>query len=368
MTGVDLARERLLTFAKQEAAGESPLYEHLAQAAGADDEVAALLTAAAPEQARATLFFAATHRLVIAEPTSELAYYYPSVGGDRGVDDGTWPTFRAFVLDRAERLRELIATRATQTNEVRRAALLYPALVAIGKQAGGPLGLLEVGTSAGLLLGVDRYGYRYQLAGGEQVSTGPAKAALVLTSQLGIAEGAKKPALPRKLAIGAKLGLDPRPVDLGDEEQLAWLEACIWADQVDRIRLLNTAARVQAADPPELITGDAVEDLAAAAARIPTELPLVVLTSHALPYLDAGRRGAFIAALAELAASRPLWWLSQEVYETCLHALLPGRTDLALAEAGTATLGLVRWTDGKPQARALARTGMHGQSLEWLAR
>jgi hypothetical protein len=368
VTGLDLACERLLTFGKREAAGESPLYEHLALAAGADDEVAGLLTAATHEQARATLFFAAAHRLVIAEPTSELAYYYPSVGGDRGVDDSTWPTFRAFVLDRADRLRELIATRVTQTNEVRRAALLYPALVAIGKQAGGPVGLFEVGTGAGLLLGVDRYGYRYQLAGGEQVNAGSAKAALVLTSQLALAEGAKKPALPRKLAIGARLGLDIRPVDLTDEEQLAWLEACIWADQVDRIRLLNTAATVQAADRPELVTGDAVDDLAAALARIPAELPLVVFNSHVLPYLDAERRQAFIAALADAAASRPLWWLSQENYETCLQTLLPGRPDLSVADRGTATLGVVRWTDGSPQVTALARTGAHGQSVEWLAR
>jgi len=368
MTGVDLARERLLTFGKQEAAGESPLYEHLALAAGADDEVATLLAAAEPGQARATLFFAAAHRLVLAEPTSELAYYYPSVGGDRGVDDSTWPTFRAFVLDRAPRMRELIATRVTQTNEVRRAALLYPALVAIGKQAGGPIGLLEVGASAGLLLGVDRYGYRYQLAGGEQVNAGPAKAALVLTSQLALAEGAKKPTLPRKLAIGARLGLDVRPVDLADDEQLAWLEACVWADQVDRIRLLNTAATVQGGDRPEMVTGDAVDDLAAAAARIPAELPLVVLNAHVMPYLDAGRRQEFVAALTEVAASRPLWWLSQENYEACLHTLLPARTDLAVADRGTATLGVVQWTDGAPQATVLARTGAHGQSLEWLAR
>ncbi len=369
MTGVELTRDRLAVFAKQEAAGESPLYEHLATTASADDDVAGLLTAAEPDQARATLFFAAAHRLVIAEPTSQLAYYYPSVGGDRGVDERTWPTFREFVLARAEKMRELIATRVTQTNEVRRAALLYPALVAIGKQAGAPLGLLEVGTSAGLLLGVDRYGYRYSLPGGEQVNAGPAKAALVLTSQLGLADGVtKKPALPRKLAVGAKVGLDIHPVDLADEEELAWLEACVWADQVDRIRLLNTAAGVQAGGRPELVTGDAVDDLAAAAERVPADQPLVVFDSHTLPYLEPERRTAFIDVVAALAATRPLWWLSLETYESGLSALLPDRADLASGERISGTLAVTRWEDGKAHVNVLARTEPHGQRLTWLAR
>jgi hypothetical protein len=364
---VALAQDRLTVFAKQEAAGESSLYEHLAAAAGADEDVAALLTSAEPEAARATLFFAAAHRLVIAEPTAQLAYYYPSVGGDRGVDEQTWPTFREFVLARAEKMRELIATRVTQTNEVRRAALLYPALVAIGKQAGAPLGLLEVGTSAGLLLGVDRYGYRYALTGGEQVNAGPAKAALVLTSQLGLAEGMKKPALPRKLAIGARVGLDIHPVDLSDEGELAWLEACVWADQVDRIRLLNTAAGVQAGGRPELVAGDAVEDLASAAARIPEDQPLVVFDSHTLPYLEPERRAAFVDAVAALAATRPLWWLSLESYDAVLATLLPGRTDLASGDRLTGTLAVTRWEDGKPQVKVLAMTEPHGRRLDWLA-
>jgi hypothetical protein len=367
LTGVELTRDRLAVFAKQEAAGESPLYEHLAAAACADDDVAALLTAAEPDQARATLFFAAAHRLVIAEPTSQLAYYYPSVGGDRGVDERTWPTFREFVLARAEKMRQLIATRVTQTNEVRRAALLYPALVAIGKQAGAPLGLLEVGTSAGLLLGVDRYGYRYSLPGGEQVNAGQAKAALVLTSQLGLAEGMRKPALPRKLAVGARVGLDIHPVDLADEEELAWLEACVWADQVDRIRLLNTAAGVQAGGRPDLVTGDAVDDLASAAARVPADQPLVVFDSHTLPYLEAPRRKAFVEAVAALAATRPLWWLSLETYETVLATLLPDRADLASGERIIGTLAVTRWEDGKPLVTVLARTEPHGQRIDWLA-
>jgi hypothetical protein len=371
-TGLDVVRKRLRQFAEHEAPGESPLYAHLALAAAGDDEVADLLTAAEIGQARATLLLAAAHRLVLAEPVCELAYYYPTVGGEYGVDDRVWPLFREFVLDRADRMRALIAKRATQTNEVRRAALLFPAVAIAAKAAGGPIGLLEVGASAGLLLGLDRYGYRYQIEGGEQVTAGPTKAPLVVTSTMELAEGANKPKLPRKITVGAKVGLDHRPVDLADEEELAWLEACVWADQPERVRLLNMAATAQQADRPEMVQGDLVADLATAADRIPAELPLVVLSSHVLPYVPAERRPDFVAALAELAATRPLWWVSQEVYEVGLQFVLPERDDLkvdpsSLPTQPLSTLGLVRWDAGVPVATALARTSAHGEWLRWLA-
>jgi hypothetical protein len=368
-TDLDVVRTRLRRFADEEATPESPLYTHLARSAADDDDVAALLAAAEPAYARATLLLAAVHRMVIAEPVSELAHYYPTVGGEYGVDGATWPTFRSFVLDRADRVRELVTTRTTQTNEVRRAALVFPAVARAAKQAGGPVGLLEVGTSAGLLLGVDRYGYRYQAGDGEQVSAGPAKAGLVLNCVLTLAGGAKRPALPKNLKVAAKVGLDRSPVDLTDEEQLAWLEACVWADQPERVRLLNQAATVQAKDRPEFVTGDAVDDLASAAARVPEDLPLIVLASHVLAYLPAARRADFVAALGELATHRPLWWVSQEAYEAGLRLVLPDRPDLSAGPDGQTplgTLGLVRWRDGKPDAVALARTAFHGERIVWL--
>lgn len=367
--GLDRISSALWMFAEHEAIGVSPLYEHLAGHAAEDVEVAGLLTAAEPDYAKPTLLFAAAHRLVIAEPISDLAEYYPSVGGTCGVDNTTWPTFRRFVLDRAERMRSLIAGHTTQTNEVRRAAVIYPAVALAAKQAKQPIGLLEVGTSAGLLLGMDRYGYRYSLPGGEQLSGGVTKANLVLQSQLTLADGASAPVVPKKLAVSRKVGMDRSPVELADEEQYAWLEACIWADQPDRLRRLGLAAAVQRADRPELISGDVVSGLPAAAARFPAGEPLVVLSSHVLCYLDAERRAEFVDALHTLAQDRPLWWVSQESYRCGLDLLLPDRDDLdsGPGHGGRfATLGLVRWRDGNATAQALASSSGHGERIEWL--
>ena len=358
-------KDVLRTFAEVEARGVSPLYEHLALQAASDDDVAGLLSAARDGEVRGTLLMVAAHRLVQADPIHPLSRYYPSLGGFDGVDSDTWPLFRSFLLERAEQARALIASRYTQTNEVRRAALLYPAVARAAKEAGGKIALLEVGCSAGLLLGLDRFGYRYQCDGGEQLTAGPAKSAVGLHCALDLAPGAAAPKLPKKLTVAARAGLDRSPVDLSDEDELAWLEACVWADQPDRIRLLRTAAAEQAKHRPSLIKGDGVDDLASAAASLPAELPLVVLTSHVLAYFPSSRRDDFVAAVAELAASRPVWWVSEEFYGAGLDRVLPGRSDLAARE-GLCALGVVRWENGKPDAHALARTAPHGQRMTWL--
>lgn len=366
-SSLDTVRERLRRFAEYEAAETSPLYSHLAGKAAADNDVAALLTVASGNDAHPTLLFAAAHRLLQAEPIHPLTRYYPSLGGLSGPDEGTWGLFREFVLERAAAMRELVATRFTQTNEVRRAAVLYPAVASLAKQLRGAVGLLEVGCSAGLLLGMDTFSYRYLCDGGEQITAGPAKAAVGLHCALSVRGEAVFPALPRKVTVKARVGLDRAPVDVSDEEELAWLEACVWADQPDRIRLLRTAALAQRRVRPELVAGDAVDDLAAAAERVPEELPLVVFTSYALPYLPAARRDDFVSALRELAVRRPLWWVAMEDYAAGLRHVLPGHDDLSYAETGQVVLGVVSFDGTRVNVELKARAVPHGQRMTWLA-
>jgi hypothetical protein len=354
----------LAEFAEHEAAGESPLYAHLAAGAAADEDVAGLLLASdVPVSSRSTLFFAAAHRLVIAEPISRLADYYPSVGGTNGVDAAVWSLFREFVLQRAERMRSLLATRSTQTNEVRRAAALFPAVCEVARQARGGFGLLEAGCSAGLLLGMGRYGFRYRTPDGEQIDAGAAKSRLVLSTDL---TGDVVPKLSRKLPVAATVGIDRAPVDATDEEELAWLEACTWADQPNRLRTLDTAVTLQRRDPPRLMTGDAVDSLGQAAAQIDENLPLVVLTSHVLGHLAEERVGEFLTALDTLAARRPLWWVSEEAYQCAMARLLPGRDELTYGAGNpTVTIGLVRWHGDAPHPQILGQSAPHGGRLRW---
>lgn len=355
------AQQRLREFADAEA-DSSPLYAHIAAHAAGDDDIAGLL-AAAPDP-DPELLFAVAHRLVQADPIHPITRYYQTMGGFDGVDAETWPLVRNFLLERAATAGELIASRRVRGDDVARAAVLYPAIAAVAKQAGGQIALLEVGCGAGLLLGLDRYGYRYQCDGGEQFTAGPAKASVGLHCAV-TGGGFGKPA--KKVTIGARIGLDADPIDASDEDELAWLEACVRADQPERARQLRAAAAAQRKWAPELIAGDIVDDLASTAERLPPGLPLVVMNSNVMGHLSEIRRDAYLAALATLAGDHPLWWVSHEPYCEGLTQLIPGRSDLepAAGESVTSALSIGRWAAGEPAVEVLATTDPAGQRMNW---
>ena len=355
---LDEIRERLRRFA-DDTAETSPLYSHLAGHAADDDLVAALLTdATGPDP---ELLLAAVQRVLQAEPFHELTNYYPALGGTYGPDNGLWPMFRTFVVERADKVRALVAARVPRANPVGRAALFYPAVALAARQAGGgPVGLLEVGTCAGLLLGIDNYSYRYQSEQAGQVAAGPGRAVLGLHCALKLEPGQKGPTIPKRLLVSARVGLDESPVDLDDEDEYAWLEACVWPDQPDRLRQLGAAATARRKKPPVLVKGDPVGDLAAAADRISEELPVIVLTSDALRGFPPERVAAFRQAVGDLAAARTTVWVSLESYAA---GLFPDRPELA---ADAPILGLTRWNAGRETTTALARTSWHGERMHWL--
>lgn len=66
---------------------------------------------------------------------------------------------RRALLGDTGRIRDTILERATQTNEVGRLATLVPAFASL--PGDGPVGLLEVGASAGLCLYPDRWSYAW---------------------------------------------------------------------------------------------------------------------------------------------------------------------------------------------------------------
>jgi hypothetical protein len=358
---LDEVRERLRRFAS-DVETASPLYGYLAGNAATDDDVARLLAVAAEPDPE--LLLAAVQRVLQAEPFHELTNYYPTLGGSYGPDSGLWQLWRTFALERADRVRALVTTRrVARGNEVGRAALFYPAVAFAARQAGGgPVGLLEVGSSAALLLGIDLYSYRYQSEQAGQVAAGPGRAALGLHCALRLEPaGQKGPTIPKRLQVAERVGLDHDPVDLTDEDEYAWLEACVWPDQPDRLRQLGAAATVRAKKPPVLVKGDPVADLAGAAGRIPADVPVVVLTSDALRPFSAERVTAFRTAIAELAAARPTFWVSLEAYSVGLH---PDHPEL---DTPHAILSCGRWVNGEELTTPLAQTSWHGERMHWLA-
>ncbi|MGH2736193.1 MAG: DUF2332 family protein, partial [Actinomycetota bacterium] len=126
-------------------ARESPLYSALARAAAGDDEVLALLLVAAPRQQRPMLLFAAVQSLLLDGVQHELAGYYPTIVEHPASPEDAYPVFKDFCARNRQELEAIIATHATQTNEVRRCTTLLVGLDRIGRELDdGPVALIEV--------------------------------------------------------------------------------------------------------------------------------------------------------------------------------------------------------------------------------
>jgi hypothetical protein len=308
-------------FAATQCRGRSAVYQALSESVARDDRLLELIMIAPPEQRRPSLLFASVNWLLAQDATAELRTYYPIHGGDRPVDGALGPAFADFCLRHRAELRELLAHRSTQTNEVRRCVALRLGLQQISRRWTGPLHLVEIGTSAGLNLIFDRYAYSID---GQLVEGGGSEA--VISTQLrggGSLDWGTGP------VIGRRLGLDQDLVDLADGDARRWLEAFIWPEQVGDLATLRAAIEtfLTVGSAVELVRGNAVTDTARLISELPGAEPVIVFTATLLSYLSAAERCEFVDQLDSAAGHRRVGWIFSEA---------PG----LIAPTGVSTAGL----------------------------
>lgn len=318
-------------------------------AAIADDPAAIEILQAAPEQQQIpVLLLAALHDDVLARPDCELAGWYPTVTSTPRADDVAG-ALRRHLERRGSELRTTVATRVTQTNEVGRCGLFLPPLGLLAGEV-GPLALVDVGTSAGLNLHLDRYEYRYEPGG---AVGGP--------SPVRIETGTRGP-VPVPAAVpevATRIGIDRHPVDVTDAAATRWLRACVWPDQPDRFRRLEAALEIARHVPPDVRAVDAVAGLAPAVADAAGHP--VVLNSWVLNYLPAAHRSRYVDELDRIGRDRDLSWVFAE--SPVLTQGLPYPEHLAGVER--TALMLVRWRAGHRSADHLGVAHPHGYWLHW---
>jgi hypothetical protein len=300
-------------FAARETRGVSRTYERLSMAVSRDDEVLSLLGRLPPAKRQPNLLFGVVRFL--RGPVSDPSAFHHYVVTN-------WPAIEAEMR-----------TRATQTNEAGRCAILLPVLAALPQ----PLALLDVGASAGLCLYPDRYSYRY---GDHQIGAGGPLLDCAAT-------GMPPPAgLPE---VVWRAGLDLNPLDVTDPADLAWLDALIWPEHTHRRARLRAAAALAAAEPALLVRGDLVDDLPALAAQAPADATLVVFHTSVLYQVPPPRRDAFIKTVRAL----PGHWIANEDPGVLTYQTLPIPPEGAMRN--------VLALDGVP----LAWTRSHGQAITW---
>jgi hypothetical protein len=314
---------RYARFADDEARGRSPLYEALARGVAADADAIGFLLTLPVEKQQPNLLLAAV-RHCFGTPAD-------------------WHDFRRMLLASREKVRAIMLSHATQTNEPARCAALLPVLAQLPQ----PLALLEVGASAGLCLLPDAYGYDY---GRVQIHPAPIGAAAPVFA---CAASATTPLPATMPTVVWRAGLDLNPLDATDPSQAAWLETLVWPEQTARLANLHAAITVATALRPRVVRGDLLGDaFERLCAEAPKDATLVVFHTAVLGYVgDRADRGAF----AERAMRASRYWISNE--SPHVFGGTPGREAVG-AGSGRFLLSV----NGAP----VAWTDPHGASLDWI--
>jgi hypothetical protein len=208
-----------------------------------------------------------------------------------------------------------------QTNEPGRSGALMVGLLEVARRCGPKLEILEIGSSAGLNLLIDRY--RIDMGG---AVVGPADSPVAITPSWSGPPPAETP-----IEIVAIRGCDVHPMDATDPAVEARLAAYIWAETPERLVRVRGAIAMMREKGVRLEQADAAEWIEARLAEPqPAGVTRVLMHSVVWQYLPeptADRiRAAMMAAGARATAERPLGWVSMEPDRSLGHQVVRVKT------------------------------------------
>jgi hypothetical protein len=233
-----------------------------------------------------------------------------------------------------------------QTNEAGRSANFIAAMLWLA-QHGLParFDCLEIGSSAGINLMLDRYAY--DLGG---VRVGPPDPVMAFAPDW---KGAAPP--DRPIAIRSAKGCDVAPVDLTDPVQALRLKAYIWPEHVVRFERMDAAIRAAGERKPDLVQANAADFVEAELAK--PQAPgttRVLMHSIVWQYVPAEQQARVTAVMqaagVQATPERPLAWIMVEADRTVHRHKLT----------------VQYWPGGGEGAVQLAWSHPHGADIEWL--
>jgi hypothetical protein len=245
------------------------------------------------------LMFGAVQFMLMDGEDDDLSRHYRSIVDDPAPPEGVGPKFRSFVLAHEEEIVEMGNTRYTQTNECRRCVALLPMVTMAQFRA---FHLIDIGTSAGLNLGLDLYGYRY-----DDQEWHPGAEPLLETESRGVPPGLVE------IEVMSRTGLDLNPLDPTDESARRWLDALIWPEMVERRQRLRSALDMVASLDIDMIAGDALETLPTALDRLPDGEPAVVMSSFILNQFARAQRERLDSIVTGARSARRVHRVSMEI-------------------------------------------------------
>lgn len=319
----------------------SPMYRYLSKMISEDTELLRIAGLSKSGQPAPNLFLAAINYLLYKHSQSRLCQFYPNHNGTF-TTEGLFQEFKSFCLRHREEIESVIRNRLVQTNEVQRCALLIPALSVVQNFIGGvSMAIVDVGTSSGLNLLLDKYSYRYS----DGTRLGSDENVFVIDCEK---RGVSFPSNLPRLNIKERLGIDLNPIDLKNADELLWSLSLLWPDQIDRYKRMMSAVNVLKTHPIQLFEGSANDLLQQQTQHLTSEV-ICVSHSFTLNQFSAEDRKKFEDNLALISQNKEIWRISLEWIGT-----------------EQPELTLQHFSRGKSSApEVLAICHQHGQWIEW---
>lgn len=234
-----------------------------------------------------------------------------------------------------------LRNRAVQTNETTRAVTwLWPAHLLWQSGERRTLTLVDLGASAGLNLVADSLPARWVDGTGAAVPVAP---------------------LP---PIAMRLGIDVSPIDVANEEDAAWLRACVWpSDSARRARLEQAiaayTARAAEHGGPKL-TACGLADVWPLLEVLPRDGVVLCVQTIVRDYLAADDRTRYELAKRNFLMARPPRSVFIAELELDTEA---GAAGAAPERSAAVTVRFREHGEREPKALVLARTHPHPRTL-----
>lgn len=301
-------------------------------AAGAyatEADLRALLDVHAERSRLVLRLLGAAHFRALRAQAPAVAAHYPSTGGD-GDARAAWPAILADVRAHSD-VYDALLERQVQTNEVGRAMPVLAAMLALAHRKQLPLRIFEIGSSAGLVMNFDRYGYA-----GDGWTWGDPASPLQLRNRT--ISGAPQH-LDAPLCVQSRLGCDLHPLDASEPDDADTLLGFVWPDQRERFARLQAAIAVARRHPLKIEAADGLEWIARRA-QLCEGTVTVALHTVIVEHMPKPVRESLAQTMAQIGATAtgdaPFAWVRMEPgprgYET-RATLWPGRSDISIASS-----------------------------------
>jgi hypothetical protein len=342
---LDDARKRYRFAFAPEDYEELPFYSALVKEFQ-DDDLALTLLASVREEQRNPMLILAALQFAGLQGHPALGPLYHEVRHDRLEDPKGAADRVVRVLHETPDVVTKELWRSTQTNEPGRSAVLQ-AVVSDLVGEGSSVNVVEVGTSAGINLCFDQF---------PVLARDDGNPLTLVCDDLTPVD--RSWPLPR---VHHRVGIDPHPLDLSNDDHRMWLKACLWPEQRRRHERFDAVVAARPSWPSAtVLTGTAEQRLDDAISLCDDGALTVVFNTWVAFYLSSDERHEYFSDVVRRCRDGNVAWISVEsplikipgidVDEAAHHR---AASQIVVTRAGSAT---ERWGWCHAHGRWLERT------------